>query len=63
LSEHDKNNATAQLLKPNKKVMSAACAGHRWLNVNKANPSMLSLREILLSCAINWHNFKQPLAI
>ncbi|MFT5757707.1 MAG: hypothetical protein ACI9LM_002443 [Alteromonadaceae bacterium] len=49
-----------QLLKPNKKVMTAACTGHRWVNHYKANPLIPSLRELLLSCAINWRNFKQP---
>ncbi len=50
-----------QLLKPNKKVMTAACTGHRWINDHKANPLIPSLRELLLSCAINWRNFKQPI--
>jgi hypothetical protein len=57
------NNAKGQLLKPNKKVMTAACSGHSWLNSHRANPTIPTLRELLLSCAINWHNFKQPLAI
>lgn len=48
------------LLKPTKKVMSAACAGHRWENGQKLQPIMPSLRELLLSCTINWRNFKQP---
>jgi len=50
-----------QLLKPNKKVMTAACTGHRWVNNHKTNPLVPSLRELLLSCAINWRNFKQPI--
>lgn len=62
-SNNDKNKANGQLLRPNKKVMSAACSGHSWLNDHKANPTIPSLRELLLSCAINWRNFKQPLAI
>ncbi|SEL89277.1 hypothetical protein SAMN05216262_1308 [Colwellia chukchiensis] len=49
-----------RLLKPNKKVMTAACAGHRWQNQRKLSPVMPSLRELLLSCTINWRNFKQP---
>lgn len=48
------------LLKPTKKVMTAACAGHRWQNSRKLQPTMPSLRELLLSCTINWRNFKQP---
>ncbi|MCI2283300.1 hypothetical protein L3081_07640 [Colwellia sp. MSW7] len=70
-----------KLLKPNKKLMLAACAGHCWqksisenasdtANLNnftgstvKLRPIIPSLRELLLSCAINWKDFKQPLAI
>ncbi len=63
LEQNDKNQTNIQLLKPNKKVMTAACCGHSWLNNHRANPSIPSLRELLLSCAINWRNFKQPLAI
>jgi len=48
-----------QLLKPNKKVMMAACAGHRWKNNSKVRPQPLTLRELLLSCSINWTNFKK----
>jgi len=63
LEKNESSNANAQLLKPNKKVMTAACCGHNWLNNHRSNPSIPSLRELLLSCAINWRNFKQPLAI
>lgn len=55
-----------KLLKPNKKVMLAACAGHCWKNNahhSKLRPIIPSLRELLLSCAINWKDFKQPLAL
>jgi len=52
-----------RLLKPTKKVMMAACAGHCWENNEKRRPIMPSLRELLLSCTINWRNFKQPLPI
>lgn len=52
-----------QLLKPNKKVMIAACAGHRWQNYKQnqkpSSPILLTLRELLLSCDINWQNFKK----
>lgn len=51
---------TNRLLKPNKRVMTAACTGHSWLNDQKVNPHIPTLRELLLSCAINWRNFKQP---
>jgi len=63
LSKNEKNKTNVQLLKPNKKVMTAACSGHSWLNDHRGNPTIPSLRELLLSCAINWRNFKQPLAI
>ncbi|MBA6380896.1 MULTISPECIES: hypothetical protein [unclassified Colwellia] len=63
LTELEQNQAIGQLLKPNKKVMTAACSGHCWLNAHRANPLTPSLRELLLSCAINWRNFKQSLAI
>ena len=52
-----------QLLKPNKKIMTSACAGHCWQRNNKQLPIIPSLRELLLSCSINWKNFKKPLAI
>ncbi len=51
----------SRLLKPTKKVMTAACSGHCWVNDHKANPIMPTLRELLLSCAIDWRNFKQPI--
>jgi hypothetical protein len=53
---------TVHLLKPSKAVMTAACAGHCWKNSRKVQPVIPSLRELLLSCAINWRNFKQPIA-
>jgi len=52
-----------RLLKPNKKVMLAACAGHCWQGNNKLMPVIPSLRELLLSCSINWQNFKKPLVL
>jgi len=68
LTSHDDptNNTKRKLLKPNKKIMLAACAGHCWQNMTnnkKLRPIILSLRELLLSCAINWKDFKQPLAL
>ncbi len=53
--------AKIRLLKPNKRVMTAACSGHSWLNDYKTNPVIPTLRELLLSCAINWRNFKRPI--
>ncbi len=54
-------NKQFNLLRPNKKVMLAACAGHCWQQSNKLRPIIPSLRELLLSCSINWQNFKKPL--
>ncbi len=54
------NNAA--LLKPNKRVMNAACAGHCWQSDHTYLPKTLSLRELLLSCAINWRNFKNTVS-
>ena len=54
------NHPSVNLLKPTKKIMTAACAGHCWQNSRKLQPIMPSLRELLLSCTINWRNFKQP---
>jgi hypothetical protein len=56
-------NITKRLLKPNRKIMASACAGHCWQGDTKQSPVIPSLRELLLSCAINWKNFKKPLAI
>jgi hypothetical protein len=56
----NKNNNVISLLKPTKKIMTAACAGHCWQNSRKSQPILPSLRELLLSCTINWRNFKQP---
>ena len=52
-----------QLLKPSKKIMTSACAGHCWQRNIKQLPIIPSLRELLLSCSINWKNFKKPLPI
>jgi hypothetical protein len=57
---------SSRLLKPTKKVMLAACAGHQWqgqMNSTKLRPVIPSMRELLISCAINWQNFKRPLAL
>ena len=59
-AESEVTRHKVNLLKPTKKVMSAACAGHRWKDGQKLQPIMPSLRELLLSCTINWRNFKQP---
>ena len=47
------------LLKPTKRIMIAASAGHCWHNQRKSNPIIPTLRELLLSCSINWRNFNQ----
>ncbi len=56
------HNSLARLLKPNKKVMTAACAGHIWQGQSKLRPAIPTLRELLLSCGINWQNFKKVVA-
>jgi len=62
LKRSTKNSANDyQLLKPNKKIMLAACAGHCWQRGCKARPIIPSLRELLLSCAINWQDFHKTL--
>jgi len=66
LAEHiqeDIENQSIKLLKPNKKVLLAACAGHCWQNTTKLRPKVLTLRELLLSCSINWKDFKTPLMV
>ena len=59
--EHAENSY--RLLKPNKRVMTAACSGHSWVNEHRSIPVMPTLRELLLSCTINWRNFKKPISI
>ena len=51
--------AQVQLLRPNKAVMIAACCGHVWNHKGRAQPRLLSLRELLLSFAINWKSFRR----
>lgn len=51
---------SVKLLKPNKKIMSSACAGHCWCPKGAIRPMIPSMRELLLSCSINWRNFKRP---
>jgi len=61
LAESAENLENKRLLKPTKRVMTAACTGHCWINNTKANPIIPSLRELILSCGINWRNFKHPI--
>lgn len=58
----DSTMAPGVLLKPNKRVMSAACAGHCWQSDHTHLPKTLSLRELLLSCTINWRNFNNTVS-
>jgi len=53
---------SAQLLKPNKATLAAACCGHQWQFSKRSSPRVLSLREMLLAANINWRNVKRPLA-
>ncbi|EKE84796.1 hypothetical protein [Idiomarina xiamenensis] len=48
-----------QLLKPEKRIMAAACAGHRWAPKKRLSPRTLSLRELLLAATIYWPNFRR----
>ncbi len=60
------NDLPVRLLKPNKNVLLAACAGHRWqdrVKATKLRPIIPSLRELLISGTIDWRNFKRPLAL
>jgi hypothetical protein len=60
--DNEQNEIDFKLLKPNKKVMTAACSGHCWVNEHRSIPVMPTLREMLLSCTINWRNFKKPVS-
>ena len=51
----------AQILKPSKLVMTAACCGHQWQYNKRITPKRLSLREMLLASNINWRDLKRPL--
>jgi hypothetical protein len=61
--QNSKQRPTNFLLKPTRAIMASACAGHNWQRNTKQLPIIPSLRELLLSCAINWKNFKKPLSI
>ncbi len=52
----------AQLIKPSKISLTAACCGHQWQFSKRSTPRVLSLREMLLAGNINWRNIKRPLA-
>ncbi len=53
-------NCNMFMLKPDKNIMTAACCGHQWLNMQKKEPRLLSLRELLLASRLNWRNFARP---
>jgi len=53
-------NSNMFLLKPDKTIMTAACCGHQWLNLQKKEPRLLTLRELLLASRLNWRNFARP---
>ena len=61
--ENQYGHPNVKLLKPTKRVMMAACAGHVWQGRKKLDPLLPSLRELLLSCTINWKNLKRPTEI
>ncbi len=43
-----------QLIKPAIKPLVAGCCGHLWIGRHKTQPRTLSLRELLISCSIDW---------
>ncbi|TMO74639.1 hypothetical protein CWC17_07860 [Pseudoalteromonas sp. S3785] len=55
-------HANAQLVKPSKMSLTAACCGHQWQFSKRCAPRLLSLREMLLAGNINWRNIKRPQA-
>ena len=46
------------LLKPNKATLTAACCGHYWNHKGKSQTRTLSLRELMLSLAIDWKTYR-----
>lgn len=54
---------TEQLLKPNKRIMTAACCGHQWNHKGRINPRTLTLRELLLVATLDWKKFQAALSI
>lgn len=55
--------ATEHLLKPNKRIMTAACCGHQWNHKGRINPRTLTLRELLLVATLDWNKFQAALSI
>ena len=51
------------LLKPTKRIMTAACCGHQWNHRGRVNPRTLTLRELLLVATLDWRQFKVALKI
>ncbi|WP_404402633.1 hypothetical protein LG288_04980 [Idiomarina seosinensis] len=51
------------LLKPNKRVMTAASCGHQWNHKRRINPRTLTLRELLLVATLDWKKFQVALSI
>lgn len=50
----------SMLLRPTKASMTAACCGHQWKANGRADPRVLTLRELLLVTTIDWNGFKRP---
>lgn len=55
----EQTGGSAQLLKPGKVTMSAACCGFQWSATGRTAPRTLSLREVLLSASLVWPRFTQ----
>lgn len=56
-------HAVETLLKPTRRVMSAACCGHQWNHKGRINPRTLTLRELLLVATLDWKKFQVALSI
>lgn len=57
-SQIEQSDANCVVLKPTKKTVSAACAGHCWNDQGRLPPLSLSLRELLLTTLLDWPKFK-----
>lgn len=57
------DNSKEQLLKPNKRIMTAASCGHQWNHKGRINPRTLTLRELLLVATLDWKKFQVALSI
>ncbi|RUO80605.1 hypothetical protein CWI84_05975 [Idiomarina tyrosinivorans] len=59
----DPIDSACRLIKPDKKVMTAAACGHRWGAQGRLSPTPLSLRELLLVATLDWKGFAHVVRI